>query len=228
MARSAVKSFSARLEPDGTSLHWVIARLPFDIDKAWPERRRMRVRGQINGFPFRTSLFRAPGGSGHRLLVNKTMQRGAGARLGDMVKLRLEPDLEERGVVLCPELERALRCARQLRPWFDRLSPSTRRAVGALVLAVKSAESRRQKAEGVAEWLLSAMEGERQLPPILRAAFAREPLAEAGWRAMTSVQRRGHLLGIFSCRGPEARQRRAGKAVQEAVQAAKRSLSRPQ
>ncbi|MGA2340722.1 MAG: DUF1905 domain-containing protein, partial [Terracidiphilus sp.] len=51
------KSFTALLEPDGTALKWVIARVPFDIAKAWPVRNGRRVRGEIVGFAFRTSLF---------------------------------------------------------------------------------------------------------------------------------------------------------------------------
>ena len=44
------RSFTALLEPDGTQLRWVIARVPFDIAKAWPVRKGRRVRGEIEGF----------------------------------------------------------------------------------------------------------------------------------------------------------------------------------
>ena len=83
MTPSAAKSFTALLEPDGTALRWVIARVPFDIATVWPERRGRRVRGTIEGFAFRTSLFPDPRGSGTVLLVNKSMQAGGGVRLGD-------------------------------------------------------------------------------------------------------------------------------------------------
>ena len=32
--RAVRKSFTAMLEPDGTALRWVVARLPFDVAKA--------------------------------------------------------------------------------------------------------------------------------------------------------------------------------------------------
>jgi hypothetical protein len=63
-------------------------------------------------------------------------------------------------------------------------------------------------------------EGEREIPPILEAAFVRAPLAREGWKLMTPAQRRGHLWGIFYYRSPESRQRRADKAVEEAVRIA--------
>jgi len=40
---------------------------------------------------------------------------------------------------------------------------------------------------------------------------------------MTPVQRRGHLLGIFYYQSPEARQKRAQKAVDEALKIAARN-----
>jgi uncharacterized protein YdeI (YjbR/CyaY-like superfamily) len=229
MSPSTKKKFTARLEPDGTSLKWVIARVPFDIEKAWPERRRLRVRGEIapakskaGGFTFRTSLFPARGGKGHVVLVNKKMQKAAGARQGDTVRMVLEPDFEERKAVMPKELERALKADRQLRTWFDGLGEYTRRTFCAIVDETRSAEARTRMAERIAERLLAAMEGERETPPILKAAFARQPLAEAGWKAMTAAQRRGHLLGIFYYESAEGRERRAAKAIDEALKRARK------
>ncbi|MFP5234440.1 MAG: YdeI/OmpD-associated family protein [Acidobacteriota bacterium] len=227
MASATGKTFRALLEPDGTRLKWTIARVPFDIDKAWPARNGRRVRGEVNGFPFRTSLFPDPRGSGQVLLVNKKMQAGAGARQGDRVTIRLEPDLEEREAIIPPELARELKCEPGLRKWLDAMSPSARREIGKWVSEPKSPASRRTRAGQMAERLLLAMEGERETPPILRLAFQREPLAEAGWKAMTPTQRRGHLFGIFYYRTAEARERRAGQAVAEALRIARRNPQTP-
>jgi uncharacterized protein YdeI (YjbR/CyaY-like superfamily) len=225
MNQSARKTFHTVLEPDGTRLRWVIARIPFDIAKAWPMRRGMRVRGEIEGFSFRTSLFGDPRGNGHILLVNKKMQLGAKAKVGGRVQISLEPDLEERPTLMPPELARALKGDRRLRPWFDRLSPSMRREIGKWVDEPKSAESREKRADKMAERLLQALEGETELPPVLRAAFQRNPLARIGWEAMTPVQRRNHLLGIFYPETAEARERRAGKAVEEALRVSRKARS---
>jgi uncharacterized protein YdeI (YjbR/CyaY-like superfamily) len=223
MSSSKIKFFKAVLEPDETRLRWVIARIPFDVAKAWPERRRMRVRGQIEGFAFCTSLFPDPRGKGHILLVNKKMQ--AGAKAGERVRIRLEPDLEERAVVTPPELERALKGDRRLPKWFAKLSDSMRREIGKWVDEPKGAETRRKRAEGMAERLLLTLEGEIEPPPILQAAFQRQPLARKGWEAMTPVQRRNHLLSIFYYQTAEARERRAANAVEEALRVAKRSAT---
>ena len=76
----------------------------------------------------------------------------------------------------------------------------------------------------MAERLMQAMEGEKEPPPILRAAFHRTPLAREGWQQLTPTQRRNHLLGIFYYETAEGRERRAAKAIDEALKAAKRKV----
>lgn len=220
MSKSVAKSFTALLEPDGTQLRWVIARVPFDIAKMWPERRGRRVRGDIEGFQFRTSLFPDPREKGRQiLLVNKQMQAGAQARAGSKVRIRLEPDMEERPTIIPPEFAAVLKGARELRKWFDALSPSMRREIGKWVSEAKSAEVRRNRAERLAERMMLAMEGEQEPPPILRRHFQREPRAFTGWNMLTPNQRRSHLLGIFYYEKVEARERRAQKAMDDALRA---------
>lgn len=221
--KSTAKTFRATLQPLRNGLGWIIARVPFDPAKQWPERRGSRVRGEVNGFPFRTSLFPDPEREGGRvLLVNKKMQAGAGAQAGAMVEIRLEPDLEERPALMPPELATALKADRRLRKWFDNLSEYTRRTLCNMVGEIKGAEARRNQAERITERLFLAMEGETETPPVLRAAFARQPLAEQGWNAMTEAQRRGHLLGIFYYQSVDARESRAARAVEEAIRVARK------
>jgi uncharacterized protein YdeI (YjbR/CyaY-like superfamily) len=238
MGPSQKKSFTATLEPLQNGLGWVIARVPFDVEKAWPQRRRLRVRGEISsvgshfrsklgglatgGFAFRSSLFAFSRGGGHFLLVNKKMQKAAHARAGSKVRIVLEPDLEEREALMPLELAKALRGDRRLRKWFEGLTEYVRRTFCALVSEIKSEEARERMAERIAERLLLTMEGELETPPILRAAFARQPLAEAGWKAMTPTQRRGHLLAIFYYESAAARERRAAKVVELVLKRAKK------
>jgi uncharacterized protein YdeI (YjbR/CyaY-like superfamily) len=226
MNASKPKSFTALLESVGDKLRWVIARVPFDIAKAWPERNGRRVRGEINGFAFRTSLFLEKGGKAHILLVNRKMQAGAKAGPGDRVRITLEPDFEDRPSDMPIEFERALKGARGLRKYFEAISPSMQKGFTNHVGEPKSAASRRKRADQMAEALLMAMEGEQEPPPILRAAFQRQPLAEAGWKAMTPIKRRNHLLGIFYRQTAEGREQRTQQAIEDALRLAKRKALR--
>jgi uncharacterized protein YdeI (YjbR/CyaY-like superfamily) len=70
------------------------------------------------------------------------------------------------------------------------------------------------------------MEAECELPPILKLAFAREPHALAGWHRMSPLHRRGHLLGIFYYRTPDARERRIAKTIEDALAFAARKTKK--
>ena len=222
--RPTRKSFTALLEPDGTALNWVIARVPFDIAKAWPVRKGRRVRGEIEGFAFRTTLFPERSGSGHFLLVNKQMQSAAKVRRGSRVRIWLEPDLDERPILLPPELARALNADRQLRRWFDRLSDSMRREIGKWAGEPKSAASREKRAARLAERLMHAMEGEHRSSTCSPRRLRPQPATRNAWFALTPTQRRNHLLGIFYYETADGRQRRAAKAIEDALRAARRKL----
>jgi uncharacterized protein YdeI (YjbR/CyaY-like superfamily) len=101
-----------------------------------------------------------------------------------------------------------------------------RKGVSQFVDQAKGKETRKMRAERVAESLMLAMEGESEVPPILRAAFQRQPLAQVGWNAMTPTQRRNHLLGIFYVQTVNGRERRVAKAMEDAVLTAKRNAER--
>lgn len=254
------KSFKATLERMASNLGWVIIRIPFDVLKIWGTRGQLRVKGEINGFAFRTSLF--PSGNGYHYLlvpfqlvranpcenafpvfrvrsldrhlaqivgtalVNKRMQAGAKAAPGDVARFRLKPDTEERKAIEPAELKRYLAEDRSLRRWFGQLNYSTRREIGDWIMQVKSLEARARRAAQIAERLLATMEAERELPPVLKAAFARDPRALAGWQRMSPSHRRGHLFGIFYYRSPEARDRRVTKTIEDAIAFAERKTKK--
>jgi len=204
------QKFSARLEKGDKALGWTIARVPFDPSKVWKKMLRLRVQGTVNGFAFRTSLFPQTGG-GFYLLVNAAMQRGGKTVSGAVAEFTLLPDMEERPAELPDELSVLLEEEPGLREWYDELTEYTRREIGKFILAAKSDEARLHRAEQAAERMLQAMEGEKELPPVIAAAFRKRPKAKAGWAKLTPTQRRHELMAVFHYQSPESREKRVGK-----------------
>lgn len=221
------KSFRALLESTGTSLRWVIARVPIDLKKAWPMWKSRRVFGEINGFAFKTALIPGTKGQGHVLIVNKKMQAGARVRAGERALIKLAPDLGELVIDLPPEFAKVLKSDRALKKWFDAMSASMRKGLTNFIADAKTTETRQKRAEAMAESLMLAMEGEVEPPPILRAAFQRQPEAGRGWELMTPTQRKNHLLGIFYPQTVEGRERRAAKAIESCLAIARRFRAEP-
>jgi uncharacterized protein YdeI (YjbR/CyaY-like superfamily) len=219
------KSFEATLERLRSNLGWVVIRIPFNVQKIWGTRGMFRVKGEINGFAFRTSLFPTRKGE-HFLLVNKKMQEGANAFEGSTADFFLEPDTEERVITVPAEFKRILSEDRTFRRWFDALSYSIRKWISDWIVQPKSAASRVRRAEQVAEQLFSAMEAERELPPAIKLAFARDPRALVGWNLMSPSRRRGQLIAIFYYRSPDARARRLEKVIAEAIARAEKKSAK--
>src|SRR5208282_1693957 len=184
------KSFRATLERLRSNLGWVVVWIPFNVHKVWGSRGRLKIRGEINGFPFRTSLFPTRK-SEHFFLVNKKMQEGAGAAERSTAEFWLEQDLEERVVAIPAEMKNILAEDKTFKKWFESLNYSIRKWLADWITQPKSAASRVRRAEQVAEQLLSTMEAERELPPALKLAFTRDPRTLEGWNLMSPSHRRG-------------------------------------
>jgi hypothetical protein len=213
--RPAAKSFEARLESLRSRLNWIIIYVPFDAAKLWGLRGQIKVKGEINGFAFRTSLFPTREGR-HFLLVNKKMQKGARAFEGDVARFQIEHDVGERIVIFPSELKQILNEDRSFRRWCEGLNYSTRNDIAKWVVEPKSSEARVRRAEQIAERMLNVMDAERELPPVLQLAFARHPRAREGWDGISASRRRGHLFGIFYYRTPDAQGRRIDKMLDDA------------
>lgn len=216
------KNFRAVLEATGTSLRWVIMRVPVDLKKAWPMWKSRRVCGEINGFGFRTALIPGAKGEGFTLIVNRKMQVGARVRAGEQATIKLSPDLGELVIDVPVEFAGILKGDRALKKWFEEMSPSMQKGFMNVIADAKTAETRQKRAEAMAESLMLAMEGELEPPPILRIAFQRQPEARRGWELMTPTQRKHHLLGIFFPQTVDGRERRAARAIESCLEVVRR------
>jgi uncharacterized protein YdeI (YjbR/CyaY-like superfamily) len=221
VSRPAIRTFEATLEHSGNTLNWIIIRIPFDAEKLWGKRGQIKVKGEINGFEFRSSLF--PTGQGtHYMIVNKKMQAGGKTAPGARARFRMEPDTAKREMTVPKEWQAMLAQSKALQKFHASLNSSTRTWIARWIQEAKQSATRTRRSEQMAERLMETMEAERDLPPLIRQALARNPKAHAGWQRMPVSHRRSHLLGIFGYRNPESRARRIEKAVKEMVAYAKK------
>ena len=198
----------------GKAPNWVVVEIPFDVARMWGVRGQLRVKGDINGFAFRTSLLPSRSGR-HFMIVNKQMQKGANVYAGMEARFRIEPNTEKRVVPSAPEIDRVLRQSKRLQKFYQSLSPSMRNDIARFVAEAKQQSTRIRRADHLAERLMETMDAEVELPPMIRQAMARNPLAERGWERMPRTHRRMHLLGIFYYRNLDSRLRRIERVVEE-------------
>lgn len=203
------------------NLGWRGVEIPFDVKKAFGKGGRVPVRGEANGFPFRTSLFPQKG-KPHFLMLNKQVQKGAEISAGERVTIELELDEEERTVETPRILKEILQDEDDLLEYFESLTYSMQKFMTDSIVTSKSPETKRRRADRLAIILMEMRDGEHTPPPILEAEFAHNPKARKGWERMSATRRRGHLWGIFYYQNPTSRSRRAKQAIQECVKKAER------
>jgi len=212
------KTFEAVLERTPDRLRWVIARLPFDSAKAWGKRGQIRIKGDINGFAFSSTLFPAGDGT-HFLIVNKKLQCGGKTAVGLKARFRLQPDTTPRPALPpAKELLRELGQSKRLLKFFESLSPSRRNEIAKWIAQCKTSEARTRRARQIAERLMETMEAERELPPIMQLAFRKNPRACAEWNRMSPSHRRAHLFAIFYYRTPEGRAKQVQQCVEDLLE----------
>jgi uncharacterized protein YdeI (YjbR/CyaY-like superfamily) len=118
----------------------------------WGTRARIAVRGNVNGFPFRSSLF--PRGNGaFYMAFTKAMQEGAKAHVGDSVSVVMEPDTAPRTVTVPAYLKKALKAVPVQDKRFAALSYSHRKEYVDWIDSAKKPETRAARIEKMLEML---------------------------------------------------------------------------
>ena len=120
--------------------------LPFDVQKVFGTRARVPVRGTINGFAFRSSIF--PKGDGrHYMVVNKEVRAGAKVKGGDTVTVQMERDDQPRTIEPPADLQRALKANKTARAAWEKLSYTRQKEYAAAVAEAKRPETRARRIE---------------------------------------------------------------------------------
>ena len=124
-------------------------------------------------------------------------------------------------------LAHEFRRSKRLRKYYDSLDPSTLDWIQHLLHRPKTEKTRKKIAGEIAEWLTETMGGERDPPPLITTALARNPKAAEGWKKMPASLRRKYLLGIFYSRYPETRAGNLGRMIEEIAALYGRGMALP-
>ena len=149
-AKSPTRRFRVLLEKHESSEACGIT-IPFDVEKTFGARARVPVRGTINGFAFRSSIF--PMGGCFMMPVNRALREGAGVKAGETISVVMERDTEER--VITPPADLASALKKDPGAWaaWDKLSYTHKKEIAQAIEAAKRPETRRHRIEKAIEEL---------------------------------------------------------------------------
>ena len=143
---AACQEFQGKIEPMGPGGAWTCLRIPFNVEEVFGSKARVSVKGTINGFDFRSSIF--PMGDGtHFMMVNKTMQKGANIKSGDAVQVVLEKDTVPRSLQVPKDIKDALAENGEAKTCFEKMSYSHKKEYVDWIDSSKQEETRARRIE---------------------------------------------------------------------------------
>jgi Bacteriocin-protection, YdeI or OmpD-Associated/Domain of unknown function (DUF1905) len=151
----APKRFEGLLEQHGPGTVVVV---PFDLKETFGSG-RPPVRATVNGYAFRTTLFRM-GGRG-LLGLNREVRERAGVEAGETVRVELERDDEPRIIEPPPDLAAALERDAAVRHTFQGLSYTHKKEYVRWIEEAKREETRHRRVEKSIKLLREGMKTPR-------------------------------------------------------------------
>jgi hypothetical protein len=120
--------------------------IPREASAALGTRVGVTVRGTVNGRPFKAAA--VPDGKGtHFIAVDQALRVATGVRVGDLVRVVLQPDAEDLAVEVPPDFLKAVTRNVLARPVWERFPPSHKRAYLDWVADAKKVEVRAKRIE---------------------------------------------------------------------------------
>jgi hypothetical protein len=146
------RTFEALVESIGPGGAWSRINVPVEATAPWGTKARLAVRGTLNGFAYRSSIF--PNGDGtFHMMFSKAMQAGARAGPGDPVRVVMERDDAPREVETPPDLVEALDANEAAAGTWSRFSVSTRQEYVEWLLGAKAEATRARRLRRAVEMI---------------------------------------------------------------------------
>jgi hypothetical protein len=118
-------------------------RPPFDVVETFGTKGRVPVCGTINGYPFRSSLSNM--GEGHCMPLNKALREAARVKEGDVVRVVMQRDGEERTVEPPPQLKKALAKSKTAQANWEKMSFTNKKEIARSITEAKQEETRTRR-----------------------------------------------------------------------------------
>lgn len=143
--------------PEGTGT-WTYVDIPTEASIAFEHRGQIKVKGTVDGEPFRSTLM--PGGDGgHFLVVNTALRDKIGKSAGDTVDVELEMDDEPREIAVPDDFQSALALSQTASENFENLSYSHKKRYIDHINEAKATDTRMNRIDKAVQMLT---EGKRQ------------------------------------------------------------------
>jgi hypothetical protein len=147
--------------PEGIGT-WTYVDVPFDVEKLFGKKSRIKVKGTVNNVPYRSTLLPHDDDTFY-MVVNKAIRDQVGVHAGDSVSVKMSIDTAPREIPLPDEFEKTLKKHPVAKALFETLSYTHKKEYVEWILAAKKEETRQRRIEN-AIVMLSTKKSPKQRP----------------------------------------------------------------
>lgn len=143
--------FEAQLQRLEGKIMWTVLYVPFSVPERYGTNGRLNVTATIDGHAFVGTLL--PSKQGHYLPFNTAMKAATKKKLGDTVRVTMQPDTAPRVVEVPEILDAALDANERARAKFDAMPDYQRREAIVHILNAKADATRERRVQALVERL---------------------------------------------------------------------------
>jgi len=126
--------------PDIDGAYFIV---PFNVPEVYRTKAQVKVRGTIDGYPYRGSI--ANMGEGHCMVVKKEIRQAIGKSAGDTVKVVMDIDTEPRIVEVPEDFQQVLNNNPKAKEIFDTFSYTHKKEYVQWIEGAKKQETRENR-----------------------------------------------------------------------------------
>ncbi len=154
---SGKHSFEALLEKPDKKMDVAYVAIPFDVEEVYGTKGQVKVKATFDGYPYRGVI--ANMGTGcHIIGLRKDVRSAIGKQVGDIIKVTIEKDEEERVVEMPEELVRLLSKNKTAKTFYDTLSFTNRKEYAVWISSAKKEETKEKR---LADTLAKLLKGKK-------------------------------------------------------------------
>jgi hypothetical protein len=144
MRKATTQKFTAILEKPDDGMDTAYISIPFDVEEVYGTKGQVKVKALFDGQPYRGVI--ANMGLGfHVIGVRKDIRASIGKKVGDMVRVEIMLDTEERVVDVPEDLQKAFKKTPRAEAFYKTLSFTNRKEYAVWISSAKKQETRARR-----------------------------------------------------------------------------------
>jgi len=138
------QAFLAVLENSEQKMDIAYVSIPFNVEEIYGTKGQVKVKATFDGHPYR-GVIANMGSACHIIGVRKDIREAISKKVGDIIRVTIEKDTEERVVEIPAELDKLLSKNKAAKTFYESLSFTNRKEYAVWISSAKKEETKEKR-----------------------------------------------------------------------------------